>query len=158
MAASSQLRLVTDQPPAHQQTADPVRQVFEHWVFMFGLRTSTTKLGPKRKPAIAGALALGYSVADLMLAIDGMASVSLDGKPEGMVDRMREIDWFLADETRIERCIRHGQRLREVALETERAAQERSRTPQVEADPAAVAAGREALRALAASMSGRRNG
>lgn len=147
MTAVKQLRLVTDAPPAHHTTTDPVRQVFEHWVFMFGLRAGATKLGPKRKPVITGALALGYTAAELMLAVEGMASASLEGKPEGMQERMREIDWFLADEVRIERCMRHGERLRDMAAREVVA-------PVVEAvaapaDPAAAAAARERLRALA---------
>ena len=154
MTATKQLRLVTDAPPAHYTTADPVRQVFEHWVFMFGLRAATTKLGPKRKPVITGALALGYTAAELMLAVDGMASASLDGKPEGMQDRMREIDWFLADEVRIERCIRHGEKLRELA-----ARQVTARPVVCEdepaADPVVAAAARERLRVLATAANKR---
>lgn len=147
MTAAKQLRLVTDSPPAHHTTADPVRQVFEHWVFMFGLRAASTKLGPKRKPVIAGALALGYTAAELMLAVDGMASASLDGKPEGMQERMREIDWFLADEVRIERCMRHGEKLRELAARAVSAPVQVAEEAPV--DPAAAAAARERLRTLA---------
>ncbi len=147
MTAAKQLRLVTDAPPPHHITNDPVRQVFEHWVFMFGLRAASTKLGPTRKAVISSALAIGYSLPDLILAVDGMAAVSLDGKPDDMQERMREIDWFLANEPRIERCMRHGEKLRDMAAAHRAApAVEADEAP---ADPVAAAAARERLRQLA---------
>lgn len=148
MTATKQLRLVTDAPPAHYTTTDPVRIVFEHWVYMNGLRAASTKLGPKRKPVIAGALAMGYTAAELMLAVDGMASAALEGKPESMAERMREIDWFLADEVRIERCMRHGEKLRDMAASEARAPVVVT-VDEAPADPAAAAAARERLRELA---------
>lgn len=141
-----QLRLVTDPPPTHAATTDPTRQVFEHWVFMFGLHPGRTKLDAHRRAAINSALAL-YGLADVMLAVEGMAAVPLGDKPESMRDAMREIEWFLASAKRIERCLRYGDQLR-AAAEAEPV-----RGPEPEpvehADPAAVAKQRERLRDMA---------
>jgi hypothetical protein len=154
MAASQQLRLVTDPPPAHHVTADPVRQVFEHWVFMFGLHPGRTKLDHLRRQAINAALSLyDGDVQTIMLAVDGMASAPLGDKPESMQDAMREVDWFLGNAKRIERCLRHADVLAELA----RAQDARQAAPhavQAPADPAAVAAARERLRAIAMQRRG----
>lgn len=155
MAASPQLRLVTEPPPAHGVTADPVRQVFEHWVFMFGLNPRRTKLDALRRQAINAALALyDGDVQTIMLAVDGMASAPLGDKPQSMADAMREIDWFLGNAKRIERCLRHADDLA-MMLEAQDARASAPAAPQAApADPAAVAAARERLRAMAMQRRG----
>lgn len=146
MQAGRQLRLVKDAPPAHDTTSDPTRQVFEHWVFMFGLHPGRTKLDAQRRQAINGAIAL-YGLADVMLAVEGMAAAPLGDKPESMRDAMREIDWFLATAKRVERGLRYGDQLRAAALTAPQAAE--CVAPAQAVDAAAVAQQRERLRRLA---------
>ena len=154
MTAAKQLRLVTDPPPAHNTTSDPTRAVFERWVFMFGLNPRRTKLDALRRQAINAALALYDNDLDTILqAVDGMASAPLGDKPESMQAAMREIDWFLGNAKRIEACLRHADLLR---LLDEKALQRQTPEPEVTRDPAAVAAGQERLRALAAQRRGAR--
>jgi hypothetical protein len=154
MAAVKQLRLVTDPPPAHNTTADPVRQVFEHWVWMFGLHPGRTKLDNLRRQAINAALSLyDDDVQTIMLAVEGMASAPLGDKPQSMQDAMREIDWFLGNAKRIERCLRHADVLAMLVQQKDAqpAVAEAAAAP---ADPAAVAAARERLRAIAMQRRG----
>jgi hypothetical protein len=151
MTAGRQLKLVKDAPPAHGHASDPVRQVFEHWVFMFGLHPGRTKLDAHRRAAINGAIAL-YGLSDAMLAVEGMAAVPLGDKPESMREAMREIDWFLATAKRIERCLRYGDQLRAAAAQPAPAA-----GPEATAEPvdqAEVAAQRQRLRDLAERFRG----
>jgi hypothetical protein len=116
MAASPQLRLVQDAPPQHGTTQDPVRQVFEHWVYMFGLMPARTKLDAERKLVIAAALDLYEGcVPMIMMAVEGMAAVPLGDKPESMQEAMREITWFLASAKRIENALRWRDRLQLMA-------------------------------------------
>lgn len=132
MSGTAQLRLVTEPPPAVHVSTDPTRQVFDHWVFMFGLQPRRTKLGPLRRQAINAALALyDHDVETILMAVDGMASAPLGDKPESMQDAMREVDWFLANEKRIERCLRWADVLRHQLQQQERA----------QAMPAAAVAG-----------------
>lgn len=152
MAVTAQLRLVKDAPPAHHTTTDPTRQVFEHWVWMFGLPPGRTKLDAERRAAINGALAL-YGQADVMLAVEGMAAVPLGDKPQSMQEAMRELSWFLASAKRIERCLRYGDQLRAAAASTP------APTPQPAEqadpiDPEAVTRQRERLRDLARQYRG----
>jgi hypothetical protein len=155
MAASPQLRLVQDAPPAHGVTQDPVRQVFEHWVFMFGYMPARTKLDPERKRIITAALALyDGDVQTIMMAVEGMAAVPLGDKPESMQDAMREVSWFLASARRIESALRWRDRLQLVAdraaagvAASGPAALAPESTPE---QRAAALAAREKLRALAA--------
>lgn len=149
MTASRQLRLVQDAPPAHGVTADPVRQVFEHWVFMFGLQPGRTKLDAERRGAINGALAL-YGLPDVLLAVEGMAAVPLGDKPASMQEAMREVSWFLASARRVERCLRYGDQLREAAAAP--AGGPAVPVDQPAADPAEVARQRARLRELAAQF------
>ena len=153
MAASPQLRLVQDAPPAHGVTQDPVRQVFEHWVFMFGKQAARTKLDAERRQVIQAALQLYEGdVQTVMLAVEGMAAVPLGDKPESMQDAMREVTWFLAKSSRIENALRWSDRLRLQAAQQQAmqcavpVAPEVATTPE---DAAAALAARERLRELA---------
>lgn len=152
---SPQLRLVSDPPPAHDNsTTDPTRTVFERWVFMFGLNPNRTKLDALRRQAINAALALyDGDVETILLAVDGMASAPLGDKPESMQQAMREVDWFLGNAKRIEQCLRHADVLALLAAQHDA----RPAAPAADepvADPQAVAAARERLRALAAQRRG----
>lgn len=110
MAQVQQLRLVTEPPPAHGTTQDPARQVFEHWVFMFGKKPARTKLDADRRKAIDTALAL-YDLPTVLQAVEGMAAAPMHGKPESLVSAITEIEWFLAKAARIERALEHADRL-----------------------------------------------
>ena len=121
--AQPQLKLVQDAPPGfNPDTRDPTRQVFEHWLFMLGRSPRRCKMGPTRRAAINGALAMGYDVDTLLLAVEGMAADPLDGAPhDRMRDAMREIEWLLAREARIERWAEMGERVRAKALRPQEA-------------------------------------
>ena len=141
-----QLRLVTEPPPQPHTSTDPVRVVFDHWVYMFGLMPARTKLDDERRKVINEALAL-YSLDVVLLAVDGMAAAPLGDKPESMRNAMREISWFLARAKRVESCLRYGDDLHAMAAQPAAAA-----APAAAAEPAdqaALAAARERMRALA---------
>lgn len=151
--AASQLRLVDVHAPARAASQDPTRQVFDHWVFMLGRSVARCKLGPTRRGVINAALTL-YDVDTLCMAIEGMAADPLaDCASDKMRDAMREVEWLLARESRVERWAEMGERLRGQADDLAvRQAQRASQPPEADApaaDPAAVAAARERLRALA---------
>lgn len=156
-----QLKLVTDKAPVHGVSQDPVRQVFEHWVFMLGRSPARCKLGPTRRPAIMAALSI-YDPGVLMLAVDGLAADPLETCTERMREAMREIEWLLARESRIEFYADKGEALRRRAerrADEVRLAQRTSDS----GDPAAAQAAqqasdeaRERLRAMAAAMRGAR--
>ena len=146
MQAGRQLRLVKDAPPAHDVTTDPTRQVFEHWVFMFGLHPGRTKLDAQRRQAINGAIAQ-HGLADVMLAVEGMASAPLADKPESMRKAMRQIHWFLATAARVEDCLEYADQLRAAAEALPDGAA--ASVPEQVVDAAAVAEQRERLRRLA---------
>lgn len=152
--ANAQLRLVQDaqQPQIH---TDPVRRIFDHWLFMLGRSPRRCKLGPTRRGAINAALAIGYDEDTLMLACEGMASVSFEGKPDSMREAMIELEWFLAREARIERAVRYGEALREAVARppVDMAVDAAEQAP---ADPVAAAAARERLRTMAQAMRGAR--
>lgn len=95
-------------------SSDPARQVFDHWVFMFGLLASRTKLDDERRKVINEALAL-YGLDVVLLAVEGMAAAPLGDKPESMRLAMREVSWFLARAKRVESCLRYGDDLRAMA-------------------------------------------
>jgi hypothetical protein len=158
MGTAKQLRLVTDAPPAHHAhthvAPDPTRQVFEHWVFMFGLQPGRTKLDAERRQAINGALAL-YSLDLVLLAVEGMAAVPMGDKPQSMREAMRELSWFLASAKRIERCFEYGDQVRAMlaaaCVPQAMQAQEEAAAP---VDPAVAAAARQRLRDLAEQCRG----
>ncbi len=148
-----QLRLVSEAPPAHGITADPVRAAFERWVFMFGKNPNRCKLDAERRGVINAAIAL-FDVESIELAIDGMASLPLADKPASMADSMREISWFLASAKRIERAIAYGEALHAVVAAPAptapqiSAASPEERAAQAEAKRVAM----EALRARSAAL------
>ena len=135
-----------------QGSTDPVRRVFNHWLFMFARSPNRCKLDPVRKAAIGAALVL-YDEDQLCAAIEGMAADPLDDcHSDKMRAAMREIEWLLARGSRIERWADMGDRLRLEALRREVA-------PEPEAvesivDPAVAAAARERLRQMAATRRG----
>lgn len=149
-----QLRLVQDPAPAHGESGDPVRKVFEHWVFMLGRSPMRCKLGSTRRPVIAAALAL-YEVDTLMLAVDGMAADPLEGCSERMREAMREIEWLLARESRIEYYAERGEALRHraerKAIDDSRRTEDAARSP---VSDEAIRMARERLRTLAAELRG----
>jgi hypothetical protein len=163
MARTAQLRLITEQDAPRARlggSSDPVRAVFEHWVFMTDRNAARCKLGPSRRGAIAAALTL-YDADSIMLAVEGMAADPLEGCSERMRDAMRELEWLLAKESRIEQWADDGERLRERAeLEAVAARTDASRlrqAPSPEDEAAAAAAAREQrqrLRDLAATLRG----
>jgi len=149
--ANTQLRLVQDAQQPTEPTRDPARRVFEHWAWMLGKNLKRTKLGPTRRAAIAAALAMGYDEDTLMLACDGIASHSLDGKPESMQAAMRELEWSLRTEARIERWAELGETFRQrLAVVPVREA--RPAAPAV--DERAELAHRERCRDMARAMRG----
>lgn len=158
-ATHAQLRLVTDPPPAPGADADtdPTRAVFEHWVFMLGRMQARCKLGPTRRAAINGALTL-YSPDELMLAMEGLAAEAFEGASPQAVERMHELEWALASESRIERFVRAGEALRARADAAERRMRERAAAPADEqavpdeAQAERAAAQRERLRRMAAAL------
>lgn len=149
------------QAPGFQaQTADPVRRVFEHWVDLNGRQIRRCKLGPDRRGAIAGALAMGYDEDDLMLAIEGHACDPMEWARDDEARRAyRDLDWLMQREKRIEAAIERGEALRERLTELETQAAAASAAPaQPEAPtltPEQVAEKRRKLRELAASMARR---
>lgn len=158
MAKSTQLKLVTEGPPEHGHSADPVRVAFEHYVAAFGFNPRRTKLDAQRRQVLDALLAL-YDLDTVLLGIDGMAAVPMGGKPQSMVDTMSELAWFGATAARFERAIRHGERLQAMLHEAQaglHARQEEAAeapSPEEEARMAAVAAASRAqLRELQAKL------
>lgn len=151
--ANPQLRLVQEalQPMAEHGT-DPTRRVFEHWVSMLGRSIRRCKLGPTRRAAINAALLL-YSVDELMLAVEGMASDPMEGVADEAAESMRELEWFLAREARVERWMARGEKLRASAeRQAERERQPAAAQPQAPVDPQALQQQHDRLRTLAAQL------
>lgn len=150
--AHPQLKLVTDKHPGFDfSTTDTTRQIFEHWLYMNARSPLQCKLGPQRRQVIDAALAIGYTPDQLMAAIEGMAADSLaDVDKARMRDAMREIEWLLAREARIERWASSGMELRQRAASPAPEVNETAAVP----DPEAAAAGRERLRELAQRLRG----
>ena len=135
---------------------DPTRAVFEHWVFMLGRQAARCKLGPTRRAAINGALTL-YAPDELMLAVEGMAAEAFDGMPAQAADAMRELEWLLKSESRVERFIRAGEALREKAARMDARARMRAAEPpppavDAEAQAAEAQRARQQLRTMAAIL------
>lgn len=158
MSARPQLALVDDKAPSWQPASgDATRRIFEHWVWMLGRSVRRCKLGPTRRAAINAALAMGYDEETLCLAVEGIAADPLDSaRDDQMRDAMREIEWLLAREARIERWAEHGERLRLQAEQTPQHGPGPAEPSSVgPADPQAEAealARREALRQLARQL------
>ncbi len=153
--ANPQLRLVQDDTALPQPSTDPVRRIFERWAFMLGKSLRRCKLGPTRRAAIAGALAMGYDEETLLLVCDGIASHPLDGKPESMQDAMRELEWALRTEARIERWAKVGEQFRGRLQAVPAAAPAEPATP---VDPAAELAHMQRCRQMAQAMRGAAHG
>lgn len=144
-----QLRLVADMPlpSALPAKADPVRQVFEHWLFMLGKSPARCKLDATRSGAIRAALLL-FDAGELMLAAEGFAtdawacSDNRTGKP-------LDIEWLMAKASRIEHYAEQGEQLRAQATQ---AAHAPAQQPAAQVDPAEAEAQRERLRALAQQL------
>lgn len=148
---STQLRLVQDVPAMQTgTTTDPTRQVFEHWLFMFGHSPARCKLGPTRRQAINGALAMGYEVDVLMLTVEGMAGDALEGCSDRMAAAMRDLEWLLAKEARIEQWADKGEALRKASARVPSGRAELAAAAEPYVDPAQAMAAREKLRAFAA--------
>jgi hypothetical protein len=156
--ATAQLRLVKDAPPTFNlATQDPARRIFEHWLFMFGRSPARCKLGPIRRKAIDSALALGYDVDVLLMAVEGMAADPLDrASAPHIADRMREIDWLMGAEARIEHWAARGEQLRAMADAPPTPAADVVDAAPV--DAAADAAGRQRFFELAAQLRGATHG
>lgn len=157
-----QLRLVQDAPPPiNPLSNDPARRIFEHWLVLFARSPARCKLGPTRRAAINAALAMGYDEPTLCLAIEGMAADPLDDCSAARIrDAMREIEWLLAREARIERWADRGELLRAQADELQAQQSAAAGQPQADAalpDADAIAqamAARQRLAALAARLRG----
>ncbi len=103
-------------------STDPARAIFDHWVVMNGRMAARCKFGPVRRQVVLAAMAIGYDDDMLMAAVEGMASDPLEGaRDDRMRDGMREIEWLLARESRIERWAERGYRLRQAVAERQRA-------------------------------------
>lgn len=161
--ANPQLRLVQEAPPGmNLTTTDSARRVFEHWLFVNGRNPRRCKMGPTRRMAIQAALAMGYDTDTLMAAVEGMAADPLDavgGESQAARDRMRdamrEIEWLMAREARIERWAEKGDALR--AQADAPVVTDAQQAPAV--DPAAEAAARARLLVrIQASRQGGRHG
>lgn len=154
MGQTAQLRLlqpVKAQANQPQISSDPARRVFEHWVAMMGKRPGLTKMGPTRSAVINSVLTL-YDEDQLCAAIEGMAADPLtDCVGDKMRDAMREVEWLLAREARIERWAERGYQLRDTMAQAEDQARRGPALPEADAapDPAAVAARTAQMRALA---------
>lgn len=151
MALTNQLRLVQDAAPTFggAATQDPTRRVFEHWLYMLAKSPARCKLGPTRRAAINAALTL-YEVETLQLAIDGIAGDPLDDCSEKMASAMREIEWLLAKESRVERWADMGEAFRRRLLHDETIDAPPDIAPEL-VDPAAAAAARDRLRTFCAA-------
>ncbi len=148
-------------PGLHPQSADPVRRIFEHWVELNGRLIRRCKLGPDRRAAITGALAMGYDEEDLMLAIEGHAADPMQWAPNEEARRaFRDLDWMMAREKRIEAAMERGDELRAKLADHENRASMAAASPVQPAAPSPtpeqVAEQRRKLREMAASMAGRR--
>lgn len=152
--AQPQLKLVIDAPTASATPQDATRRVFDHWMYMLGRNPRRCKLGPTRRAVINAALTV-YDEDTLLLTMEGIAADPLEGKPESMRAAMRELEWLLASEARIERWADKGEALRADAMRLDALQQARGDAPPAPpSDPVATAAARDRVRALAASMRG----
>ena len=151
MTAAAQLRLITTPASAAPtESQDPMRQVFEHWLFMLAKSPARCKLGPTRRSAINAALTL-YEVETLHLAIEGMAGDPMDGCSDKMAAAMRELEWLLAKESRVERWADMGERFRQRLQYDEHQAATMPDIAPAPVDPVVAAAARDRLRQFCAA-------
>lgn len=148
---SAQLRLVQGAPlPQVGTSSDPVRVVFDHWLFILGKSAARCKLGPTRRAAIASALTL-YEPDVLLQAIEGMAADPWCGGANRTGQALFDVEWLFAKEDRIERMADAGEAARRRAQQLEQQRAElQARPPQPEAPPDPAA--RERYRAMLAEM------
>jgi hypothetical protein len=136
--------------------AMPLERVFGHWVFMLGKNPKRCALGPTRKRAIERALGL-YDEETLQLAIEGCAASAWHAGENDRGREFNDIELILRDEAHIERFAADGERLRDRVLAAAAAERQAAEVPAIAAaEPAAVAANIERLRAMAARLAGRR--
>ncbi len=157
---NGQLKLVD---VAAAEALSPEQRVFDHWVWMMGKAPRRTVLGPERRKVLRRALEL-YDVETLMLAIEGCAGSAWHAGDNDRGTAYNDLELILRNERNVERFADMGEHLRAKALR--QAQREREAQAQASAQPVpelgAEAAGedaakwRERLRALAASMAGRR--
>lgn len=153
MSARPQLRLVTEPVQLPVSSNDPTRRVFDHWVAMNGRMPQRCKLGPTRRQVI-NAWLLVYDEDQVLAAIEGMAADPLEGCNPGQRAAMRELEWLLQSESRIERWAELGYAMRdELAAQDARGA---APVPDDEpvVDPEQAAAARARLVALARQRRG----
>lgn len=157
MTTEIQLRLLREAAAVDFGCAptDVVRRVFEHWLRFFKRNPRRCKLGPARRTVIAAMLTVYEGDPEaLELAIEGMAADPLEDCAPRMRDAMREIEWLLAKESRVERWAAKGDELRErlrglFEQQAMEAVQAASAPKPVVQDEAAAKADREAqIRAL----------
>lgn len=91
---------VTDSP---SYDLSGVKVIFEHWQQV--MNHPHSKLDKKRKVKITKALELGYSVDDLMRAIDGCAKTPYNMGQNDLGQRYDDIELILRDASHIERFI-----------------------------------------------------
>lgn len=148
--ATAQLRLVQDAPiPKPGASSDPVRQVFEHWVFVMGKSPARCKLDTARRSALAAALTL-HDVETLMLAVEGMAASAWCA-----AHREFDLAHLVAKSALIEKYADEGEAARLRAQQEEAASLQSAQSQlaaQEPADPVAAAAARDRYRALLARM------
>lgn len=100
----AQLKLVADASP---QTMSPTEQVFDFWKTV--MEKPRAQLGPTRSKSISSALAIGYSVDDLQLAIVGC---KFDAWSQGQNDRStpyNDVELICRNETKIDRFMELGE-------------------------------------------------
>ncbi|MEY5097865.1 MAG: Vibrio phage VvAW1 [Pseudomonadota bacterium] len=156
---NAQLKLVD---VAAAEVLSPEQRVFDHWVWMMGKAPRRTVLGPERRKVLRRALEL-YDVETLMLAIEGCAGSAWHAGDNDRGTAYNDLELILRNERNVERFADMGEQLRAKALrqaqrERDAAAQGEAAEPVLGAEAAGedAAKWRERLRALAASMAGRR--
>lgn len=155
MARTLQLVHAAGDETAAGPTRSAAERLFDHWVWMLGKNPRRVAFGPARRKVVAAALGL-YDEAALRLAIEGCSASAWHAGDNDRGEPFNDIELILRDEKHIERFMRYGERLHELAAQQDDAPAEAAAPP--EADPAAAAAGRERLRALAAELAGRTSG
>jgi hypothetical protein len=117
--------------PTMGNSADPVRCVFEHWLWANSKNPRRCKLDPARRQAI-NAMLLLHEQETLELAIEGLAGDPLDGLNDGQRAAMRELEWLLSKSQRVERWADAGEQLRLQAQRMERRRAAQAARPQAD--------------------------
>ena len=148
MSAQQKLTLVAMEGARVGDAADPVRRVFDHWVFMLGKNPRRCALGMERRKVIRRALEL-YDEEVLLLAIEGCASSAWHAGENDRETVYQDIELILRNERQVERFCEMGEVLRARAARVPAVAPAEAVAP---ADAAAVEAQRARLRDLAARL------